>query len=74
MTLERISEDPEISEAMFEILETQKVLESHAHVTLLPPGGRDDQLAQLQLGSFSSPSPAPRPPPVPVPRRGQGST
>jgi len=71
--LERISEDPEISEAMFEVLETQKVLESHAHVTLLPPGGRDDQLAQLQLGSLSSPAAPPRPP-VPVPRRGSGGS
>ncbi|HYV49668.1 MAG TPA: SPFH domain-containing protein [Myxococcaceae bacterium] len=72
--LERISEDPEIAESMFEVLETQKVLESHAHVTLLPPGGRDDQLAQLQLGSFSSTTPAPRPPPAPVPRRGSGGS
>ena len=74
--LQKISEDPEISEAMFEILETQKVLESHAHVTLLPPGGRDDQLAQLQLGGFgTTATPAPRSPvPVPASRRGQGST
>ena len=38
--LQKISEDPEIAESMFEVLETQKVLESNAQVTLLPePAG-----------------------------------
>ena len=63
--LQRISADPEIAETMFEILETQKVLESNAHLTLLPPGGRNDLMAQLQ----ASPLAAQRAP-VPVPRKG----
>lgn len=67
--LQQISEDPEISEAMFEILETQRVLESPAHVTLLPPGGRNDLMAQLQASPLGQPAPARQP--VPVPRKPQ---
>jgi hypothetical protein len=35
--LQRISQDPEILHAMFEILETQRLLESKARLTLVPP-------------------------------------
>jgi regulator of protease activity HflC (stomatin/prohibitin superfamily) len=34
--LQRISGDPEVAAAMFEILETQKVLEGSSHITVLP--------------------------------------
>ena len=43
----RISADPEVMESMFELLETQKLLESGASVTLLPAGGKNDLLAPL---------------------------
>jgi regulator of protease activity HflC (stomatin/prohibitin superfamily) len=36
--LQKIASDPEVSAAMFEILETQKVLEGSGQVTVLPPG------------------------------------
>jgi hypothetical protein len=36
--LERISEDSEISEAIFTILENQRLLESKARITLVPRG------------------------------------
>jgi regulator of protease activity HflC (stomatin/prohibitin superfamily) len=36
--LERISQDPEITRAMFEILETQNILEGKAELTLVPKG------------------------------------
>ncbi len=36
-SLETISEDPEVSNAMFEILETQKLLDGNARVMLIPP-------------------------------------
>jgi regulator of protease activity HflC (stomatin/prohibitin superfamily) len=36
--LRKISEDPHVMESMFELLETQKLLESNAPVTLLPAG------------------------------------
>ncbi len=38
--LARIAEDPEIGQAMFQILETEKILESKAEITMVPPGGR----------------------------------
>jgi regulator of protease activity HflC (stomatin/prohibitin superfamily) len=34
--LQKIAGDKEVAEAMFEVLETQRILESNAHVTLLP--------------------------------------
>jgi hypothetical protein len=37
--LAEIAREPEVTRALFEILETQKVLESHGQVTLLPSGG-----------------------------------
>jgi regulator of protease activity HflC (stomatin/prohibitin superfamily) len=43
--LQEISQDPEIEEAMFEILENEKMIEGDAHVTLIPKGS--DLLAQL---------------------------
>jgi regulator of protease activity HflC (stomatin/prohibitin superfamily) len=36
--LQKIASDPEVAAAMFEILETQKVLEGSGQVTVLPPG------------------------------------
>ena len=43
--LQEISEDPEVANAMFEILETEKILEGKAGLTLLPQNG--NLLAQL---------------------------
>jgi len=36
--LQRIAQDPDIARAMFEILETEKILESKGEITLLPAG------------------------------------
>jgi regulator of protease activity HflC (stomatin/prohibitin superfamily) len=36
--LQRISADPEVSEALFEILEIQRMLEGKVHLTLVPAG------------------------------------
>ena len=36
--LHRISADPDVSSAMFEILEAQKIIEGEARITLLPKG------------------------------------
>jgi regulator of protease activity HflC (stomatin/prohibitin superfamily) len=49
--LQRISEDPEVMEAMFEVLETQKLLESNAPVTFLPQGGESGSLLVPLLAS-----------------------
>ncbi len=37
---EKISQDPEIARAMFEILETEKMIEGQAEVTLVPRNGQ----------------------------------
>lgn len=42
--LQHISSDAEVMEAMFELLETQKLLESNAPVTLLPKSGDSSHL------------------------------
>lgn len=36
--LEKISEDPEVADALFEVLETQRLIGSQAQITLLPEG------------------------------------
>lgn len=46
--LERISQDKEVAEAMFEILESQKVINSGARLTILPRN--NEMLAQLIAG------------------------
>jgi hypothetical protein len=37
--LNKVAADPEVEAAMFEILETQKIIESKARVTLIPEKG-----------------------------------
>jgi len=53
-SLQRISEDKEVSEAMFEILETQNLVASGAKLTVLPQNG--ELLAQLLAGQAHAPS------------------
>jgi hypothetical protein len=36
--LQRITEDPEVASALFEILEAQRIIEGEARITLLPAG------------------------------------
>lgn len=57
--LQRISGDPEVFGAMFDILETQKVIEGEARITLIP--AKNDLLAQLLAAASSD---APRKPPA----------
>jgi hypothetical protein len=59
-TLERVSREPELAAAMFEILEAQQIIEGSARVALLPRGG--NMLGQL-LASFSPAPSNDRPPP-----------
>ncbi|MGO9601398.1 MAG: SPFH domain-containing protein [Isosphaeraceae bacterium] len=53
--LEKISQDPEISETMFEILETQNIIEGKAGIILVPP---DRQLLGDLIASHIAPSPS----------------
>lgn len=56
--LQEISQDPEVSDALFEILETQKILESKAEILMVPEGSRNDLMTQLAATSGpASPSP-----------------
>ncbi len=59
--LNRISQDPEIEAALFEVLENQKLLEGEARITLVPRGG--ELLPQLLAANPSRrtepPTPAP---------------
>jgi hypothetical protein len=45
--LQKIGEDPEVMEATFELLETQRLLESGALLTLVPDGPRGELVTQL---------------------------
>jgi regulator of protease activity HflC (stomatin/prohibitin superfamily) len=44
-TLQEIARDPEIAQAMFEVLETENILDGEADIVLVPPG--QDLLRQL---------------------------
>lgn len=55
--LHRISQDPQIAEALFELLEIQKLLASEAEITLLPEG---TGLAPLLAGMTRPTPPTPR--------------
>ncbi|MBI2789842.1 MAG: SPFH domain-containing protein [Elusimicrobia bacterium] len=54
--LKTISAAPDILQAMFEILEVQRVLESGAQITMVPPGS--GMLAQLVAARTEPPAPA----------------
>jgi regulator of protease activity HflC (stomatin/prohibitin superfamily) len=43
--LEKISQDPEVAAAMFEVLETQKIIEGEARISLIPE--KNELIAQL---------------------------
>jgi regulator of protease activity HflC (stomatin/prohibitin superfamily) len=65
--LQRISADPEVFSAMFDILETQKIIEGEAWITLVPP--KSDMISQLLAAqpagpsrSSAAPAPASAPP------------
>jgi regulator of protease activity HflC (stomatin/prohibitin superfamily) len=54
--LQRISQDPAVATAMFEVLELQRIQEGNANVTLIPEGQKSDLLAQLLVASPATPS------------------
>jgi regulator of protease activity HflC (stomatin/prohibitin superfamily) len=67
--LEKISQDPEIAQAMFAVLETEKIIEGEASITLVPK--KNELLTQLlaaaehrprEQAAAASPSLAPPPP------------
>ena len=65
--LQEISRDPVVAAALFEILETQKILEHRAKLVMLPGGAQGRTLARLLASEGGRPEP-PQPAPAP-PRR-----
>jgi hypothetical protein len=59
--LQLIGQDPAVLTAMFDILETQKILEGEARITLIPPG---DELLPKLLAADASASASLKPPPL----------
>jgi regulator of protease activity HflC (stomatin/prohibitin superfamily) len=57
--LQKIGQDREVLGAMFDILETQKILEGKTRITILPP--KSELLAQLAASEVSRPTAAPPP-------------
>ncbi len=57
--LQAIAKDGEVAEALFTILETEKIIESQASITLLPSALRHDLMGQLQA-STAAVKPAPK--------------
>jgi regulator of protease activity HflC (stomatin/prohibitin superfamily) len=62
--LQKISEDPEVARAMFEILETQRLLDGQAQITLVPE--RSEMLSQMLAAGTSPETPAALPAPPAV--------
>ncbi len=60
--LQDISSDPEVAAALFEVLETQRTLDSKAVLTLLPAGAGGALLTSLMASHGKNPAP---PPPIP---------
>jgi hypothetical protein len=57
--LNKISADPEIEAAMFEVLENQKLIDGEARITLVPRGS--ELLSQMLAAASTAPRPtAPR--------------
>lgn len=57
--LDEISREPEVAAALFEVLETQRTLDSKAGVTLLPGGATGEVMAALLAASGKRVAPAP---------------
>jgi len=55
--LNQVAADPEVEAAMFEILETQKIIESKARITLIPQ--KSGILSELMVSCARSPEPQP---------------
>jgi hypothetical protein len=46
-SLQKISKDPEVLSAMFDVLEYQTMIDGNAEITLIPEGSRNDLMTQL---------------------------
>ncbi|HST11099.1 MAG TPA: SPFH domain-containing protein, partial [Terriglobales bacterium] len=66
--LNKVASDPEVEAAMFEILETQKIIDSRARITLIPQNsGMLPELLAVRSGGETSAPPSVPPPAAPRP-------
>jgi len=54
-SLQTIAQDPQVAEALFDILETQNLLQSNADLTMVPEGGANGVLTDLLAADRTSP-------------------
>jgi len=59
-TLQAISKDPEVASTLFDLLETQNLLEGKADLTLIPEAGRNDFLTDILSADKSTPPTTPK--------------
>jgi hypothetical protein len=52
--LRQISQEPEVAKALFEVLETEKILQGQGILTLIPSGGRQDLMVALATAAVPS--------------------
>jgi len=57
--LQEIARDPEVAEALFDVLETQRILGGTPRITLLPPGPHARMLANLLAAEGAGAAPPP---------------
>jgi regulator of protease activity HflC (stomatin/prohibitin superfamily) len=57
--LQEIARDPEVAEALFDVLETQRILGGSPRITLLPPGPHARMLANLLAAEGMGATPPP---------------
>ena len=57
--LQEIAQDPEVAEALFDVLETQRILAGTPRITLLPPGPHARMLANLLAAEGAGLAPPP---------------
>jgi len=62
--LQEISRDPDVAQALFDVLEAQKLVEGQADITFIPPGA--DVLRQLLAAEKAAPKTPPPGSPKPA--------
>jgi hypothetical protein len=66
--LQRVAADPDVAQALFEALETQRLLDGGARITMLPKGGADGPMLASLLATRESGKASGRTEPPPVSR------
>jgi hypothetical protein len=54
---QEIAREPAVAEALFDVLETQKLISAKCRISLLPGGGHGRMLANLMAAESPAPTP-----------------